>query len=310
MADDKSLLTSNENHKSGFINIIGRPNVGKSTLMNALVGERMSIITNKPQTTRHRIVGIMSGDDFQMVFSDTPGIISDPAYKMQEAMNAFVNVSFDDADIVLFVTDANENYEKDDPIIEKLQRAEVPKFLIINKIDTVEQSRVVELIKLWNERVAFTETIPLSALEKFNVDTLFDLLMQNLPLGPPYYPKDQLTDRPERFFVSEIIREAILEQYHQEIPYSTEVIVNSFKEGKTSKGADIVRIDATIYVMRATQKSILIGKGGSAIKKLGMKARKGLETWLESKVFLELHVKVSDDWRDNDRMLKHFGYRH
>jgi GTP-binding protein Era len=197
-------------HRSGFVNIIGKPNVGKSTLMNALVGERMSIITNKPQTTRHRIIGLLSGEDFQIVFSDTPGYIEDPAYKMQEAMNKFVNLTFEDADLMLFVTDVNEQYEEDDPIVQKLQRLEVPKFLVINKTDLVKPERIVELIQQWNEWVEFKETIPISALHKSNTEKLLELILDNLPEGPAYYPKDQLTDRPERFFVSEIIREKIL----------------------------------------------------------------------------------------------------
>lgn len=296
-------------HKSGFVNIVGRPNVGKSTLMNALVGEKMSIITNKPQTTRHRIIGILSSDDVQVVFSDTPGIISDPSYKMQVAMNNMVNTTFHDSDLTLFVTDANENYADDDPIIERLKKIDTPLFLVINKIDSVKPDRILQLIKLWNSRLKFTEIVPISALKKMNTDKVSDLIMENLPEGPPYYPKDQLTDRPERFFVSEIIREKILELYHQEIPYSTEVIVNAFKEGETTRGEAITRIDATVYVMRKSQKPILIGKGGSAIKRLGTESRKSLEKWLETRVHLELHVKVSDDWRDNERMLKHFGYK-
>jgi GTP-binding protein Era len=296
-------------HRSGFVNIIGKPNVGKSTLMNALVGERMSIITNKPQTTRHRIIGLLSGEDFQIVFSDTPGYIEDPAYKMQEAMNKFVNLTFEDADLMLFVTDVNEQYEEDDPIVQKLQRLEVPKFLVINKTDLVKPERIVELIQQWNEWVEFKETIPISALHKSNTEKLLELILDNLPEGPAYYPKDQLTDRPERFFVSEIIREKILGLYEQEVPYSTEVVVESFKEGTTKNGEPLIRISALIYVMRKTQKGILIGKGGSAIKKLGTEARKDIETFLESKVFLELHVKVRDNWRDNERALKGFGYQ-
>lgn len=295
-------------HKSGFVNIIGNPNVGKSTLMNAMVGERMSIITAKPQTTRHRIIGILSGDDFQIVFSDTPGIIKDPSYKMQEAMNRFVRTTFEDADLMLFVTEAKEKYPEDDPIFEQLNGLKVPKFLIINKIDITEGDRVIELIKWWNDRVKFDETIPLSALEKNNTETLLKLIRENLKEGPAYFPKDQLTDRPERFFVGEIIREKILENYHQEIPYSTEVNVESFKETKTKEGKHLVRIYAHIYVSREKQKMILLGKGGSAIKRLGTEARKSLETWLESKVFLELHVKVKKNWRDDERQLRHFGY--
>jgi GTPase len=296
-------------HKSGFVNIVGRPNVGKSTLMNALVGERMSIITNKPQTTRHRIIGIVNDDDFQIVFSDTPGVINDPAYKMHEAMNHFVQGSFEDADLVLFVTEPGETYADDDPIIEKLQKLEVPLFLLINKIDTSDESTLLHMVKTWNDRVPFTETIPVSALNKTNTETVLKLILERLPEGPAYYPKDQLTDRPERFFVSEIIREKILLLYQQEVPYFTEVVVTSFKEDVTSKGDPIIRIGADIYVGRKTQKAILIGKGGQAIKKLGMEARKDIETWLDSKIYLELHVKVKDNWRDNDYLLKQFGYR-
>lgn len=295
-------------HKSGFINIIGRPNVGKSTLMNALVGERMSIITNKPQTTRHRILGIVSGDDFQLIFSDTPGIIVDPHYKMQEMMNRYVNTTFEDADVMLFVTETTEKYADDDPIIEKLKAVEVPLFLVLNKTDLVKPDQVLALIKKWNDRISFTETIPIAALHKTNVDTLLNTIVKHIPEGPAYFPKDQLTDRSTRFFVSEIIRERILEIYHQEIPYSTEVVVESFKEGTTKAGEPITRIDANIYVARKTQKPIIIGKGGSLIKKLGTQSRKSIETFLETKVFLELHVKIKDGWRNDDRLLKHFGY--
>jgi GTP-binding protein Era len=300
---------SETKHYSGFVNIIGRPNVGKSTLMNALVGERMSIITNKPQTTRHRIIGILSGDDFQIIFSDTPGIINNPSYKMQEAMNAFVNTTFEDSDVMLFVVDAKENYEEDDPIIEKIKKVDAPKFLIINKIDLVDSERVVALIQWWNDKIDFKETVPIAALEKKNTDTVFRLIRENLPEGPAFYPKDQLTDRPERFFVSEIIREKILEQYHQEIPYSTEVSIESFLETKTNAGEPLVRIEAVIYVMRKSQKPILIGKGGASIKRVGMEARKSMEKWLEQKVFLEMHVKVRDNWRDDEQMLNRFGYQ-
>ena len=296
-------------HKSGFVNIIGRPNVGKSTLMNAMVGEKMSIITNKPQTTRHRIIGIVSDDNFQIIFSDTPGVIRDPAYKMHEAMNHFVTGSFEDADLVLFVTEPGEHYPDDDPIVEQLQKLKVPLFLVINKIDLSESETLLKLIKEWNDRIAFTETIPISALHKTNTEKLLSLIQAQIPEGPAFYPKDQLTDKPERFFVSEIIREKILLLYKQEIPYFAEVVVQSFKQDKTAKGDPIIRIGAEIFVGRKTQKSILIGKGGQAIKRLGMEARKDLESWLESKVFLELHVKVKDNWRDNDYLLKQFGYR-
>ncbi len=295
-------------HKSGFVNIIGRPNVGKSTLMNALVGERMSIITNKPQTTRHRIIGIVSEEDYQIVFSDTPGIIKDPSYKMHEAMNRFVNTTFEDADVMLFVTEATENYEDDDPVIFKLNKIKVPLFLVINKIDKTEPETLKRLIELWNNRVPFTETIPISALHKTNTEKLFQLILDSMPEGPVYYPKDQLTDKPERFFISEIIREKILLLYKQEVPYSCEVVVDSFKETQTNKGEDLVRISALIYVARKTQKAIIIGKGGTAIKKLGTEARKSIETFLEKKVFLEIHVKYKENWRDDERLLKHFGY--
>jgi GTP-binding protein Era len=296
-------------HKSGFVNIIGKPNVGKSTLMNALVGERMSIITNKPQTTRHRIIGILSDDDYQIVFSDTPGIIDDPGYKMQEVMNAFVNTTFEDADLMIFVTTVEEQYDPEDPLFERLRAIEAPLFLIINKTDLVEPARVLELIQWWRERLDFKEIIPTAALHKSNTDTLLEQILRYLPEGPVYYPKDQLTDRPERFFVSEIIREKILELYHQEVPYSVEVIVQSFKETETKSGDPLIRIGAEIFVARQSQKAIIIGKGGTAIKRLGTVARKSLETWLEQKVFLELHVKVKDNWRDDDRLLKHFGYQ-
>lgn len=295
-------------HRSGFVNIVGRPNVGKSTLMNALVGERMSIITNKPQTTRHRIIGIVSDDDYQMVFSDTPGLIEDPSYKMQEAMNHFVVASFQDADLVLFVTTLEEKYEEDDRIIRFLKKTTVPKILIINKTDIMEDVEVVKMIQDWNKIIAFDETFPISALKKKNTDQLLACILGYLPEGPIYYPKDQLTDKPERFFASEIIREKILMLYKQEIPYSCEVIIEEFKEGKTNSGADIIRIGAVIFVNRKSQKMIIIGKGGGSIKKLGMLARKDIEAFTEKKVFLELFVKVKENWRDDDRYLKSFGY--
>lgn len=295
-------------HKSGFVNIIGRPNVGKSTLMNALVGEKMSIITNKPQTTRHRIIGIVNDDDYQVVFSDTPGVVQDPAYKMHEAMNRFVDTTFKDGDVMLFLTEPNEHYTEDDPIIQKLKRMETPVFLVINKIDTIKDKQVMDLIQQWTMMVDFTEVVPISALEKLNTGRLFEVILSYLKEGPAFYPKDQLTDKPERFFVSEIIREKILQQYQQEIPYSAEVVVESFKETETKNGEPLVRISALIYVARKTQKSIIIGKGGTAIKKLGSAARYDIETFLESKVFLELFVKVKDNWRDDDRLLKQFGY--
>jgi len=296
-------------HKSGFVNIIGRPNVGKSTLMNALVGERMSIITSKPQTTRHRIIGIVSEEDYQLVFSDTPGIVVEIGYKMHEAMNRFVASTFKDSDVMLFVTDKYDKYEEDGPTVTRLKQLKVPLFLVINKTDQSSDEEITALIKKWNNWIDFKETVPISALNKTNTDKLLELILENTPEGPVYYPKDQLTDKPERFFVSEIIREKILQQYKKEVPYSCEVIVDSFKVDKTNKGEDITRIEAHIYVNRKTQKPIIIGKGGSAIKKLGIEARKDIETFLNTKVYLELYVKIKENWRDNDRVLKSFGYQ-
>jgi len=295
-------------HKSGFVNIIGRPNVGKSTLMNALVGERMSIITNKPQTTRHRIFGILSGDDFQIVFSDTPGVIRNPAYKMHEVMNSFVNTTFEDADIMLFVTDPSEKYDIDDPIITKLKQVEVPLYLIINKIDTSDQEKVTELVKQWNEWVPFTKSMAISALHQQGTEGLLQVILNDLPEGPEYFPKDQLTDRTERFFVTEIIREKILEQYEDEIPYSVEVSIESYQETQTTKGEPLARIYAIIYVTRKSHQAIIIGKNGDAIKKLGTAARKDIEKFIDSKACLELTVKVRENWRDDEQALRRFGY--
>lgn len=295
-------------YKSGYVNIIGNPNVGKSTLMNALVGEKMSIITAKPQTTRHRIIGILNGEDFQIVFSDTPGIIKNPAYKMQVAMNRFVRTTFEDADLMLFVTEVNEKYKDDDPIFEDLKKLNVPKFLIINKTDISEDDKIIQLIKWWNDRVDFNETIPISALKKRNTEKILKLIFENIKEGPAYFPKDQLTDRPEKFFVGEIVREKILELYHQEIPYSAEVYVERFKETTTKRGEAMTDILAYIFVARETQKMILLGKNGSAIKRLSTSSRISLEKYLEKKVFLDLHVKVKKNWRDDDRQLRQFGY--
>lgn len=291
-------------HKSGFVNIIGRPNVGKSTLLNALVDERLSIITHKPQTTRHRIHAILSGEDYQIIFSDTPGLIVDPAYEMHHSMNSFVMSTFEDADLMLFMTDTSEKYEKDDPFISKLKSIEVPIFLVINKTDILAEEEVLKQIQWWNELIKFKETIPISALKKKNTDVLLKLILDNLQEGPEYYPKDQITDRPERFFVSEIIREKILLQFQQEIPYSCEVAVEAFQREK-----DIIRIRALIFVNRKTQKSILIGKQGAAIKKLGIESRIALEAFLKKKIYLELFVKVKEGWRDEERSLKQFGYK-
>ncbi|MCH2081751.1 MAG: GTPase Era [Saprospiraceae bacterium] len=295
-------------HKSGFVNIIGRPNVGKSTLMNALMGERMSIITNKPQTTRHRIIGIMSGEDHQVVFSDTPGIIQDPSYKMHDMMNSFVKTTFEDGDLMLFVTEMHERYDNDDPILERLRKVQVPLFLVLNKTDLAKPEEILVKIKEWNERLNFTETIPIAALHKQNTETLFEVIMKYLPEGPIYYPKDQLTDRPERFFISEIIREKLLMNYYQEIPYACEVVVDEFKEDP-DPNKNLIRIHAIIYASRKSQKNIIIGKKGAAIKKLGIDSRYAIEKFLNKKVYLELFVKVRENWRNDDNMLKNFGYK-
>lgn len=294
-------------HNSGFINIIGKPNVGKSTLMNALVGERMSIITHKPQTTRHRIMGILSGDEFQMVFSDTPGIIYNTNYKMQDIMNTYAFSTKEDADVMLYVTTPDEPNDTETSIVNFLNSIKVPKFLIVNKIDISTPEKVAEKLLLWKDLVNFDEFFTISALEKIGIEDLFNILKKNLPEGPAYFPKDQLSDKTERFFVSEIIREKILEIYQQEIPYSVEVVIQEFKES-VKNDKPFVRIFAEIYVSRNSQKPIILGKNGSMIKKLGIESRKGIETFLDKHVHLELFVKVKKDWRDDERTLKHFGY--
>jgi len=290
-------------HKSGFVNIIGNPNVGKSTLMNALVGERISIITSKAQTTRQRIMGIVNGDDFQIVYSDTPGILK-PNYKMQESMLKFVDAAFLDADIILYVTDVIDKIDKNQAYLTKLQNTEVPVLLLINKIDLMPNDQVIELVNEWHELLPSAEILPVSALQKTNLTFLFDKILATLPEGPGYYPKDTLTDKSERFFVSEIIREKIFLHYQKEIPYSVEVGIESFKDEK-----NIVRIAAVIYVMRDSQKGILIGHKGESLKKVGTEARIDMEGFLGKKVFLELFVKVSKDWRDSSFKLKDFGYQ-
>jgi GTP-binding protein Era len=294
-------------HKSGFVNIIGHPNVGKSTLMNALVGERMSIITHKPQTTRHRIIGIVNDDDFQLVFSDTPGLIKKTNYKMQERMNAFVQGTTEDADVMMLVIDVKEPFDAESPLLDIVKKVKCPLFLVMNKTDLVTEEQLMQVILQWKDLVNFTEIIPISALNKKNISLLLNKILDYIPEGPVYYPKDQFTDRSERFFVSEIIREKILLLYHQEIPYSVEVIVDTFKEDPDVT-KNLVKIHSTIFVSRKTQKSIIIGEKGTAIKKLGMEARKDIERFLEKRVFLELFVKVKEDWRDDDSSLKMFGY--
>lgn len=294
-------------HFSGYVNIIGKPNVGKSTLLNAMVGEKMAIITSKPQTTRHRILGILSEDDFQVIFSDTPGLIHDPGYKMQKAMNDAAFSIFEDADVVLFVIDPYNDYDGTEKVIEKLKQTEVPKFLIINKVDQSNPDALKEMMALWKTRIEFDEIHCISALEKIGTDNLLTCIKNRLPEGPVYFPKDQISDRSERFFISEIVREKILMLYKQEIPYSSEVVVTEFKE-TILRDKPFVRIRAEIYVMRDTQKQILIGKQGSSIKKLGTEARKDIEKFLEKRIHLELFVKVKEKWRDDDRFLKGFGY--
>ena len=290
-------------HKSGFVNIVGNPNVGKSTLMNALVGERISIITSKAQTTRHRILGIVNGEDFQIVYSDTPGVLK-PNYRLQESMLSFSNSALTDADVLLYVTDIFDNHEKNKEFVEKVNFNEAPVILIINKIDLTDQTKLEELVERWKSVLPKAEIFPISATEKFNIDPLFNRILSLLPVSPPFFEKDQLTDKPARFFVTEIIREKILLNYEKEIPYSVEVEVEQFKEEE-----NLIRINALIYVERDSQKGIIIGKGGKSLKKVGSKARKDIESFFEKKVFLELYVKVEKDWRNKEIKLKGFGYK-
>ncbi len=289
-------------HKSGFISIVGNPNVGKSTLMNLLVGERLSIITPKSQTTRHKILGIVNEEDYQLVFSDTPGVL-DPGYKLQESMLRFSKSALSDADVILFITDTIEKPGKNIDFIDSVKKSGVAVFLLINKIDLSNQEKLEELISLWSDLLPNAEIFPISALHKFNIDTLFKKILEVVPESPPYFDKDALTDKPLRFFVSEIIREKILLYYQQEIPYSTEVEIESFKEKDKH-----TEIEAIIHVARDSQKGILIGHQGKALKKLGTQARKDIEKFLDKKVFLKLFVKVSKNWRDEDQLLKQFGY--
>lgn len=290
-------------HKSGFVSIIGCPNVGKSTLLNALVGERLSIITSKAQTTRHRIMGIVSGDDYQIVFSDTPGILK-PNYKLQEKMMNFVISAFSDADVFLLIADIYDDIQLEEEYLEKLKKTSTPVLLLLNKIDMATQEVLDTKLAEWKEKLPNAEIIPISALKKFNLENVMYRITQLLPYGEAFYDKDTLTDKPERFFVSEIIREKILLQYKKEIPYSVEVIVNSFKDEQ-----NILKIQADILVERDSQKGIIIGHKGEALKKLGTRARLEAETFFQKKIFLELFVKVAKDWRNNDSNLKNFGYQ-
>jgi len=289
-------------HKAGFVNIIGSPNVGKSTLMNALVGEKLSIITSKAQTTRDRIMGIVNGDDFQVVYSDTPGIIK-PGYMLHESMMRSVDTAFTDADVILFMTDIHETTLKDSTIIPKLNKIKLPVLCLINKIDLAEQEEVAKKIAYWQSQLEKADIMVLSALNNFNVEAVLEKVIEILPPSPPYFPKDQLTDKPERFFIAEIIREKIFERYKKEVPYSSAVVVESFKEEKK-----LIRIRAEIIVERDTQKGIIIGHQGKALKKIGTLARVKMERFLGKKVFLELYVRVNKDWRKNDRALKNLGY--
>lgn len=281
---------------------MGKPNVGKSTLMNALVGEKLSIITSKAQTTRHRILGIVNREDFQVVFSDTPGILK-PNYKLQEVMLRSAKSALTDADIILYVTDTSEYPDKSDEIIETIKTSGTEVILIINKIDLSTQEKVNELVEKWKEILPSATVLALSAIHGYNISGLFDLILEKLPENPPYYPKDELTDKTERFFAAEILREKILMNYKQEVPYSVETEIESFKEEEK-----IIRIRAVIYTEKESQKGIIIGNGGLALKKTGTEARMEMEQFFNKKVFLEIFVKVRKDWRNNDRMLKHFGY--
>ncbi len=289
-------------HKSGFVNIIGNPNVGKSTLMNALVGERLSIITSKAQTTRHRIMGVVSGEDFQIVYSDTPGILK-PAYKLQESMMKFVTGAVSDADVILYVTDTVEQSDRSEDILQQIVRSGLPTIVVINKVDLTTPEALEALVEKWHAHLPEALIVPVSAKERFNVETLFKQIMALLPEGPAYYDKETLTDKTLRFFASEIIREKILKFYDKEIPYSCQIEIDSYKEEPA-----IDRIAATIYVMRNSQKGIVIGHKGERLKKVGQTAREDIEKFLGKKVFLQLFVKVSDDWRNDERQLRRFGY--
>jgi len=289
-------------HKAGFVNIIGNPNVGKSTLMNLMVGERISIITSKSQTTRHRIMGIVNADDYQIVYSDTPGMIK-PNYKLQESMMKFAHSAFEDADILVYVTDVHEKRDKNIEIINKISHIAIPVIVVVNKIDLTDQESLALIVEAWNNLLPNAEILPVSALHKFNHNVLLNKIISLLPESPPLFEKDQLTDKPMRFFVSEIIREKILLYYEKEIPYSVEIEIEQYKDE-----AKIVRISAVIYVMRDSQKGILIGHQGSGLKRVGTEARKDIEAFLGKKVFIEIFVKVRKDWRDNENMLKNFGY--
>jgi len=289
-------------HKAGFVNIIGNPNVGKSTLMNAFIGEKLSIITSKAQTTRHRILGIVNGEDFQVILSDTPGIIK-PAYELQASMMDLVKSAFDDADILIYMVEIGEQELKDEAFFKKITNSKIPVLLLLNKIDKSDQAQLESQVALWSSKVPNAEIFPISALEGFNVKEVFSRIIELLPMSPAFYPKDQLTDKPERFFVNETIREKILMHYKKEIPYAVEIDTEEFFEEDT-----IIRMRSVIMVERETQKGIIIGHKGSALKRVGMESRKDLEKFFGKQVHLELYVKVNKNWRSNQRQLKRFGY--
>lgn len=289
-------------HKAGFVNIIGNPNVGKSTLMNAFVGEKLSIITSKAQTTRHRILGIVNGDDFQVILSDTPGIIK-PAYDLQSSMMNFVKSAFEDADVLIYMVEIGEKALKDEAFFEKIKNSRIPVLLLLNKVDTTTQEILEEQVQYWQEQLPSVELHPISALSNFNVKNVFERILELLPNSPAYYPKDQLTDKPERFFVNETIREKILMYYKKEIPYAVEVETEEFFEDEK-----IIRIRSVIMVERDTQKGIIIGHKGAALKRVGVESRKDLEKFFDKQVHIELYVKVNKNWRNDSRQLKRFGY--
>ena len=289
-------------HKSGFVNIIGNPNVGKSTLLNSMIGQDISIITNKAQTTRHRIKGILSDKNYQIVFSDTPGIIK-PAYKLQESMMQYVKSAFQDADVILYVVEIGEQGLKDEEIFEKIKKLKIPLIILLNKIDLVSQHKVLLEIENWKRKFSKAIVLPISALNKFNINEIIDAIVEVLPISPPYYSKDDVTDKSERFFIEEIIREKILKHYKKEVPYSVEISVEEFFEEE-----DIIRIRAIIYVLRESQKGILIGHKGLGLKRIGTEARKDIEKMLDKKVFLATPIKVKKDWRNDNNQLKKFGY--
>jgi len=293
----------NENHKAGFVSIVGNPNVGKSTLMNAWVGERLSIITPKAQTTRHRILGILNAEDYQLVLSDTPGVIT-PSYEMQSSMMDFVKTALEDADILIYMLEVGETEMKDQRLFEKILLLEIPVLVLINKIDTTDQESLIKSVAHWQEKFPKANIFPISAITGFSVKEVLDHIIELLPVSPPYYPKDQMTDKPERFFVNEAIREQILQHYDKEVPYAVEVVTEEFFESEK-----IIKIRSLIMVERETQKGIIIGHKGGALKKVGVGARMKLQAFFTKKIHLELYVKVNKDWRSNERQLKRFGYK-